>query len=31
MIRSMTGFGAARGASGAEELDVEIRSVNNKF
>jgi uncharacterized protein (TIGR00255 family) len=31
MIRSMTGFGAARGASGAEELDVEIRSVNHKF
>jgi uncharacterized protein (TIGR00255 family) len=27
----MTGFGAARGASGAEELDVEIRSVNHKF
>jgi uncharacterized protein (TIGR00255 family) len=31
MIRSMTGFGAGRGASGAEELDVEIRSVNHKF
>jgi uncharacterized protein (TIGR00255 family) len=31
MIRSMTGFGAARGASGGEELDVEIRSVNHKF
>jgi uncharacterized protein (TIGR00255 family) len=31
MIRSMTGFGAARGASGGEELDVEVRSVNHKF
>jgi len=31
MIRSMTGFGAGRGASGGEELDVEIRSVNHKF
>ena len=31
MIRSMTGFGAGRGASGAEELDVEVRSVNHKF
>jgi uncharacterized protein (TIGR00255 family) len=27
----MTGFGAARGAAGGEELDVEVRSVNHKF
>jgi uncharacterized protein (TIGR00255 family) len=27
----MTGFGSGRGSSGAEELDVEIRSVNHKF
>jgi uncharacterized protein (TIGR00255 family) len=31
MIRSMTGFGAGRGSAGAEELDVEIRSVNHKY
>ena len=31
VIRSMTGFGAGRGASGGEELDVEVRSVNHKF
>ncbi len=31
MIRSMTGFGSGRGASGGEELDVEVRSVNHKF
>ncbi len=31
MIRSMTGFGAGRGASGGEELDVEVRAVNQKF
>jgi uncharacterized protein (TIGR00255 family) len=31
VIRSMTGFGAGRGAVGGEELDVEIRSVNHKF
>ncbi len=31
MIRSMTGFGAARGVSAGEELDVEVRSVNHKF
>ena len=31
MIRSMTGFGAGRGASGGEEIAVEIRSVNHKF
>jgi uncharacterized protein (TIGR00255 family) len=27
----MTGFGAGHGASGGEELDVEVRSVNHKF
>ncbi len=31
MIRSMTGFGAGRGSSGGEELDVEVRSVNHKY
>lgn len=31
MIRSMTGFGAGRGASGEEEIAVEVRSVNHKF
>jgi uncharacterized protein (TIGR00255 family) len=31
MIRSMTGFGAGRGAAGGEEIDVEARSVNHKF
>jgi uncharacterized protein (TIGR00255 family) len=31
MIRSMTGFGAGRGASGGEEIAVEIRAVNHKF
>jgi uncharacterized protein (TIGR00255 family) len=31
MIRSMTGFGAGRRASGGEELAVEVRSVNHKF
>jgi uncharacterized protein (TIGR00255 family) len=31
MIRSMTGFGAGRGSTGAEELDVEVRSVNHKY
>ncbi len=31
MIRSMTGFGAGGGASGGEEIAVEIRSVNHKF
>ena len=31
MIRSMTGFGAARGASGDEEIAVEVRSVNHKY
>lgn len=31
MIRSMTGFGAGRATAGAEDLDVEVRSVNHKF
>ncbi len=31
MIRSMTGFGSGGGASGVEEVDVEIRSVNHKY
>jgi uncharacterized protein (TIGR00255 family) len=31
MIRSMTGFGSARGSAAGEELDVEIRSVNHKY
>jgi uncharacterized protein (TIGR00255 family) len=31
MLRSMTGFGAARATVGAEELFVELRSVNAKF
>jgi uncharacterized protein (TIGR00255 family) len=31
MIRSMTGFGAGRGAANGEEIDVEIRSVNHKY
>jgi uncharacterized protein (TIGR00255 family) len=31
MIRSMTGFGAGRGAQAGEEIDLEVRSVNHKF
>lgn len=31
MIRSMTGFGAGRGAVNGEEVDVEVRSVNHKY
>jgi uncharacterized protein (TIGR00255 family) len=31
VIRSMTGFGAARGEAGAEALSIELRSVNAKF
>jgi uncharacterized protein (TIGR00255 family) len=31
MIRSMTGFGSGGGASGGEEVDVEVRSVNHKY
>ncbi|HSN89759.1 MAG TPA: YicC/YloC family endoribonuclease [Anaeromyxobacteraceae bacterium] len=31
MIRSMTGFGSGRGTAGAEQAEVEVRSVNHKF
>ena len=31
MIRSMTGFGSGRAATGGEEVVVEVRSVNHKF
>jgi uncharacterized protein (TIGR00255 family) len=31
MLRSMTGFGAGRSTVGAEEISVELRSVNHKF
>jgi uncharacterized protein (TIGR00255 family) len=31
MIRSMTGFGAGRGAAAGEEIDLEVRSVNHKY
>jgi uncharacterized protein (TIGR00255 family) len=31
MPRSMTGFGAGRSTVGAEEISVELRSVNHKF
>ncbi|BDG06060.1 YicC/YloC family endoribonuclease [Anaeromyxobacter oryzae] len=31
MIRSMTGFGAGRGSTSGEEIDVEVRSVNHKY
>ena len=31
MIRSITGFGAGKGASGEEEIAVEVRSVNHKY
>jgi uncharacterized protein (TIGR00255 family) len=31
LIRSMTGFGAGRGEASAENLSVELRSVNAKF
>lgn len=31
MIRSMTGFGAGRGAAHGEEIDAEVRSVNHKY
>ena len=31
MIRSMTGYGAASGASGKLEISVEIKSVNNRY
>ncbi len=31
MIKSMTGYGGARGVSGKLEITVEVRSVNNRF
>ena len=31
MVKSMTGFGAARGASGKMEITVELKSVNNRY
>jgi len=31
MIRSMTGYGSAKGSSGKLEISVEIRSVNNRY
>ena len=31
MIRSMTGFGRASWSNGSDHLDVEVRSVNNRF
>src|SRR5919204_672424 len=30
-MRSMTGFGVGRAAVGAEEISVELRSVNHKY
>jgi len=31
MIKSMTGYGCAKGASGKLEISVEVRSVNNRY
>lgn len=31
MIRSMTGFGSAKGACGKLEISVELKSVNNRY
>jgi uncharacterized protein (TIGR00255 family) len=31
MIKSMTGYGGAKGLSGKAEISVEIKSVNNRF
>ncbi len=31
MIKSMTGYGSASGTSGALEITIELRSVNNRF
>ena len=31
MIKSMTGYGGAKGASGKLEVTVELRSVNNRY
>lgn len=31
MIKSMTGYGCAKGLSGSNELSIELRSVNNRY
>ena len=31
MIKSMTGYGAAKGSSGKLEISVEVKSVNNRY
>ena len=31
MIKSMTGYGGAKGASGKTEISVEVKSVNNRY
>ena len=31
MIKSMTGYGGAKGASGKLEISVEVKSVNNRY
>ena len=31
MVKSMTGFGAAKGLSGKMEISVELKSVNNRY
>jgi uncharacterized protein (TIGR00255 family) len=31
MIKSMTGYGSAKGASGAIDITVEVKSVNNRY
>lgn len=31
MIKSMTGYGAAKGSCGAIEISVELKSVNNRY
>ena len=31
MIKSMTGYGSAKGASGSIDISVEVKSVNNRY
>ena len=31
MIKSMTGYGSAKGSSGAIDIAVEVKSVNNRY
>ena len=31
MIKSMTGYGGAKGAAQGLELSIELKSVNNRF